>query len=208
MNRNDLRIVIVFSFLFLSGTFTFAQSRDSLQQRLNNSADTVASQQSSVSPSMLKAVSQMFEWHVRQNDHAYLLTLDIPYPSAVKPLDYFSITVVKWKGKQRPRIISFAVSSKIDKTKGLSIFFAKDTDNQSIKLSNISFKAVPFTKVTPDYLSLSANYMYLGPEDTKDLFKPMMKYNHMIFEFYGKNGHPFSVGYPLYFFQDAMKKYK
>ena len=150
----------------------------------------------------------MFEWNVQENKQAYMMGVDIPYPEYQNPKDYFSITVVKFKGKKRPRVISFAVSSIIDPSKGLSIYFAGYDQKHVLQMSAINYEHIPFTEVNGEYLKVSAEYMYLDKEEKKDLLLPMLNNNHIVFQFYDRKGQLYKVGYPLLWFKSKIEELK
>jgi hypothetical protein len=205
-----IRKNIVLFTLFIVSNIPFAQQSDIVKSDLEESERVVneSLNDTVLINKMLEASKEMFEWKVQENNKAYMLSVDIPYPDIQNPKDYFSITVVKFKGYKRPRVISFAVSSMIDPSKGLSIYFAGYDKNHVLQMSNVLYEHLPFTEITSEYLKVSADYMYLDKEEKKDLLDPMLNNNHIIFNFYDLNGQLYKVGYPLLWFKDKIEELK
>ena len=203
----NFRICLISLFLPFAVNTAFGQQADVIKDELKKSESIVkAIRNKAQLQQMLLAAKKMFEWKVQENDNAYMLTVDIPYPNIQKPKDYFSMTVVKFKGKKRPRVISFAVSSMIDPSKGLDIYFSGYNKNKSIKMSNIMYEDLPFTDINKEYIKVSAEYMYLDKNKKKDLLEPMFNNNHMVFQFYDHDGKPYKISYPLLWFKDQIEK--
>jgi hypothetical protein len=196
-------------FVALFPNITFSQQSDTVKVELQRSVNDVidATKDTALIQKLLNVTQDMYGWKVEENKQAYMMTVDIPYPDIQSPKDYFSITVVKFKGHKRPRQISFAISSMIDPAKGLSIYFAKDV-NHTIQMSNIKYEHCPFTEVDSEYLKVSADYMYLDKEEKKDLFDPMLNNNHIVFNFYNRDGKLYKVAYPLLWFKDKIEELK
>ena len=199
---------LLLALLLTTTSALVSQDAESIKKTLQESANSA---QQSISDTtllrkLLTLADDMFKWNIEENDHAYLMAVDIPYPDYFHPKDYFSITVVKFKGKKRPKVISFAVSNMIDTVKGLSIYFAKDDGTHNITMSDVKFENIRFNDAGDDFVRLSADYMFLDKGETLDLFKPMLKNNHMIFFFSEKDGTEYKIAYPLLWFSDKLKE--
>jgi hypothetical protein len=209
MNRNYKIFMAGLVFVNLSN-LVLAQQSDSVRDELRKSANVVngSLKDTILIDKMLNTAKEIFDWKVQENDQAYMMFVDIPYPEIKNPKDYFSITVVKLKKFKRPRVISFAVSSMIDPSKGLSIFFAGYDKNHVLQMSNIQYEQLPFTEITSEYLKVSADYMYLDKNEKKDLFEPMLNNNYIVFNFYDHGGRLYKVSYPLLWFKDKIEDLK
>jgi hypothetical protein len=201
---------IILTLLLCSSQLIYAQHPDSVKSGLQKAETTVQESlhDTALIRQRLEDAEKMFGWKVQENDHAYMMSVDVPYPDFQNPKNSFSITVVKFKGHKRPRVISFAVSSMIDPAKGLSIYFAGYDKSHVLQMSNIQYEHLPFTEVTSEYLKVSADYMYLDKEEKKDLFDPMLNNNHIVFNFYDRNGQLYKVSYPLLWFKDKIEELK
>jgi hypothetical protein len=200
----------IFILTIWSSQFIYAQQSESIKGDLNKSA-AVANEvikDPVLLHKWLEAANGMFSWHVQENKQAYLMTVDIPYPEIQNPKDYFSITVVKFKGKKRPRIISFAVSAMIDPSKGLSIYFASHDNSNVWRMSNVKYENISFSEVNSEYLKVAAEYMYLDKEEKQDLFEPMLGNNGIIFQFFDRSGHQYKIAYPLLWFKEKIDELK
>lgn len=212
MTNNYKKWLAILIFIF-SANYAFGQEPDRIIVDLKRSEEVVEAIEAVKDPVLLQqvldATKQMFDWNVQENKGAYMMSVDIPYPNIQNPKDYFSITVVKFKGEKRPRVISFAVSSMIDPSKGLSIYFVRYDKKKSFQISNIKFENTPFTEVNSEYIKVSAENMFLDKEEKKDLFEPMLNNNDsIIFQYYDNDGQLYKVSYPLSWFKDKIEELK
>ena len=151
-------------------------------------------------------IDKYLTWKIQENNKAYLMTLDYPYPMS-NPVDYLSLTIVKFKTKKQPKLFTISLSSQINYNKGISLYFGKRLSAKSQKLSieKTSLLNLKYTEIKHDFVKISFDYMKYRDINLYDLF---MKNDHLFVEFIGYNNKTYSIAYPLFKFKEQYLNLK
>ncbi|MDH5629377.1 MAG: hypothetical protein OEY96_04415 [Gammaproteobacteria bacterium] len=186
---------------------SFASDKDK-ESKFNDIVDEMQNQ--TFSDEEIKAIQGLIDnvltWTVEENEKGYMMYIDFPYLDIQKPVDYLSLTLVKFKGEKQPIIFSIVCSSIIDASKGISISFGKRiADSQKIEMSKNSLKNIAFTESNEEFHKISFEQMKMGDIS---LLVEFMNNDHLFVDLESNKGEKFEIAFPLFKFKEQYKNLK
>ena len=157
----------------------------------------------------LEFVQSLSEFTVDEKEMGYIIYNDWPYPDYFDPIDHLSTTIVKLKGQDRPRVITFTLAPIVDIKMGLSIFWSK-TINGEIVMDTVKIGNYSFDEITDEYIKVKfdSGQHKSNNEEIVDIYEMLMKNDNIYFSFYGTKGDEYRASYPLARLKEKYTKLK
>jgi len=157
----------------------------------------------------LEFVQSLSEFTVDENEKGYMIYNDWPYPDLFNPIDHLSTTIIKFKGQDRPILITFTLSPIVDVNMGLSIFWSKIV-NGDLVIEPFTIINHSFDVITDEYIKVKFDSALYKSDDVEsvDIYEKLMNNDNIYFTFYGTKGDEYRASYPLARLKEKYMKLK